>query len=93
MHTAIKQVCKTKNCILYIGDLKMWPTIVKNEIVNCRRDLWKWTYYNEPFKKEALERDFPPLPLNYEGHCPHTVGIESVDKFHCCICGYTITRR
>jgi len=71
----------------------MWPTIVNDVIIDCRRDLWKWTYYNEPFKKEALERDFPPLPLNYEGYCTHTVGIESVDKFHCCMCGYTIIRR
>lgn len=72
--------------------IMMWPTIVNDTIINCRRDLWKWTYHHEPFRKEELKRDFPPLPLDYEGNCQHTVGIESCGKFHCCICGYTITR-
>jgi hypothetical protein len=71
----------------------MWPTIVNDVIIDCRKDLWKWTYYNEPFKQEALERGFPLLPLDYEGNCRHMVGIENGNKFHCCMCGYTIIRR
>jgi len=70
----------------------MWPTIVNDVIIDCRRDLWNWTYYNEPFRQENLDRDFPPLPLDYEGHCSHRVGIENGNKFHCCMCGYTILK-
>jgi hypothetical protein len=68
----------------------MWPTILM-EI--CCQDKWKWTYHHEPYREEALMRDFPTLPLDYEGSCKHGVGIENGRKFHCCVCGYTIVRR
>lgn len=71
----------------------MWPTIVNDEIINCQRDLWKWTYHNERDREHALNRDFPMLPLDYEGDCEHKVGIENGQKFHCCVCSYTIIGR
>jgi len=82
----------------------MWPTLINCkkigelefdcELVNCCRDVGKWTYHHEPYREDALNRDFPMLPLDYEGNCKHQVGIVgSGQKFHCCVCGYTITRR
>lgn len=67
-------------------------TIVDNDVIVCHRDLWKWTYHHEPFRQGALERDFPMLPLDYKGTCTHRVGIENGQKFHCCVCGYTIIK-
>ena len=60
----------------------MWPTIVNDVIIDCRRDKWKYTYHHEPFREEALRRDFPLLPADYEGRCSHKVGIENGNKFH-----------
>lgn len=74
----------------------MWTTVLSGteqvELIDCCRDRWKWTYHNEPYKQESLKRDFPPLPLDYEGGCEHYVGIKNGEKFHCCVCGYTIIR-
>ncbi len=73
----------------------MWPTVLMEtgEVINCVRDKGKWTYHQERYKEDALGRDFPMLPDDYEDGCEHRVGIENDNKFHCCVCGYTIIRR
>lgn len=73
----------------------MWPTVLMEtgELINCRRDKWKWTYHHGRDRGKTLAWDFPMLPLDYEGDCEHKVGIENGNKFYCCVCSYTIIRR